>query len=175
MTHESDQPGFARFAAAMDAARDAGAPQLMLYDEAAAAAAAPAVGRVPPWRVLRRPLGIGGGVALVVALLLTLLTPPIGAALGWLTGPAPAVPGEAAVGAEPTAAVRVTPRPAAAPDQAPRVPSPTLADDAFRAAARQVGSAPEERLSRVTALAGTARPPARSLPVPSFKPSSAAP
>jgi len=175
MTDASDQPSFARFAAAMDAAREAGAPQLMLYDEAAAAAVAPAVDRVPPWRVLRRPLGIGGGVALVVALLLTLLTPPIGAALGWLTGPAPAVPGEEAVAAEPSAAVRVAPQPAAAPEEAPRLPRPALADDAFRAAARQVGSAPEERVSRVTALAAATRPPARSLPVPTFKPSSAAP
>ena len=175
MTHESDQPSFARFAAAMDAARDAGAPQLMLYDEAAATAAAPAAGGVPPWRALRRPLGIGGGVALVVALLLTLLTPPIGAAIGWLTGPAPAVPGAEAVGAEPTPAVRVAPRAAAAPDAAPRLPPPTPADDAFGAAARQVGSTPEGSAIRVTALTGTARPPAHSVPVPSFKPSSAAP
>jgi hypothetical protein len=175
VTDESDQPSFARFAAAMDAARDARAPQFVLYDETAAAAGAPAVGRVPPWRVLRRPLGIGGGVALAVALLLTLLTPPIGAAIGWLTGPAPAVPGEEAVGAEPLTAVQVAPQPAAAPEEAPPLPRPTLADDVFRAAARQVGSAPEERVSRVTALAAAARPSARSLPVPSLKPSSAAP
>ena len=175
MTHESDEPSFARFAAAMDAARDAGAPQFMLYDAAAATGGAPAVGRFPSWRVLRRPLGIGGGVALVVALLLTLLTPPIGAAIGWLTGPAPAVPGEEAVGAEPMAAVRVAPQPAAAPDEAPRLPRSAIADHALPAAERQVGSAPEGGALRVTALAAAARPPARSLPVPSFKPSSAAP
>ena len=131
MTDEADQPSFARFAAAMDAARDAGAPQLVLYDEAAAAAAAPAAGRVPPWRALRRPLGIGGGVALVVALLLTLLTPPIGAAIGWLTGPAPAVPGAEAVGAEPTPAVRVAPR-AAAADGTPRDPPRDNVDTSTR-------------------------------------------
>ena len=108
MTDESDQPKFARFAAAMDAAREARAPQLMLYDETAAAAGAPAVGRIPSWRMLRRPLGIGGGVALVVALLLTLLTPPIGAALGWLNAAPPAQEQE-----EPSTA-----QPAAAPEEA---------------------------------------------------------
>ena len=174
MTDAADQPSCARFAAAMDAAREARAPQLVLYDEAAAAAAAPAAGRVPPWRALRRPLGIGGGVALVVALALTLLTPPIGAALGWLNGAAlPAH--EEKPAAEPSTASRSAPHPAAAPRAAPPLPRSALADEAARAAGPQVGSAPESKAIRVTALAATARPPAHSLPVPTFKPSAATP
>jgi hypothetical protein len=172
MTDEADQPSFARFAAAMDAARDAGAPQLVLYDETAAAAA-PAVGRAS-WRGLRRPLGIGGGVALVVALALTLLTPPIGTALGWLNAAAPPAQ-EANSGADPGALSRSAPQPAAAPGEAPPLPRPALADDAARPAGPRVGSAPDGRAIRVTALTAAARPPAHSLPVPTFKPPSAAP
>jgi hypothetical protein len=174
MTDEADQPNFARFTAAMDAARQARAPQLMLYDETAAAAGAPAVDRVPTWRGLRRPLGIGGGVALVVALALTLLTAPIGAALGWLNPAAPPAP-EAGPGADPSAASRSAPQPAAAPREAPPLPQPALAGDAARAAGPQVGPSPEGGGIRVTALAAVARPPAHSLPVPTFKPTSAAP
>ena len=76
-----------RFAAAMAAARAAKAPQLTLYRDE------PADGSPPAYGILQRPvirwLGIGGCMVLLSLLLLTLLTHPIGAALGRLIGPGP--------------------------------------------------------------------------------------
>ena len=173
MTDLSDRCRFERFAAAMDAARDAKAPQLMLYDDTPAAASAPAAGRALPARALRRPLvwrlGIGG-LGLSAVLLLALLTPPIGAAIGWLTGPRPEPPPDRAAAAAP-ADVATRPEPAAGQDDPPPPRAlPALADGALQATPQQVPPAPAARVTSVTGLDAAARPRAGSLPVPTFTP-----
>ena len=177
MTDLSDRCRFERFAAAMDAARDAKAPQLMLYDDTPAAASAPAAGRALPARALRRPLvwrlGIGG-LGLGAVLLLALLTPPIGAAIDWLTEPRPEPPPDRAAAAAPADLPTPPPEPAAgANDPPPPRALPALADGALQATPQPVAPAPAARVARVTGLDAAARPRAGSLPVPTFKPSPA--
>ena len=162
----------------MDAAREADAPQFTLYDDALATVGAPADGPYRRWRAPRRPLarrlGIGGGVALAAVLLVTVLSAPIGAAIGWLTGLSSERPQEQTA-ASPEDAVPVTPTATVGPDDPPPLARALsdLVDDAFEATAQAAPPAPEGRVARVTALDAVDRPLAWSVPVPSFKPPSA--
>jgi hypothetical protein len=159
-----EEPRFARFASAMDAARAADAPQFALYDEVPGAERVPTPIRGPAGRAPRRPLvrwlGIGSGVLLFGLLLGRLLSEPLGGALARLIGPAPEVRESAAAAAT-----------------APAEPSPDLegAGERQRTAPQRVLPLADARRGPA-APAGAAAAPAAdqpgspALPVPVFKP-----
>lgn len=160
---------FPKFAAAMDAARVANAPQFDLYDAASPVASPPedegASWRAPGRRVVRW-VGIGSCVLLFGLLTVTMLTQPLGGAIEQLIGPGLALQDEPAAAAVPPDRTPATLEPAEGLDEPPPTPAlPVLARTEVEA------SAPWS--PKVTVLDAGERPPLRTLPVPSFKPPSA--
>jgi hypothetical protein len=169
---------FPRFAAAMDAAREAKAPQLDLYT---ATPPEPAADNATSWRTPGGPMvrwvGIGSCVLLFGLLTATMLSQPIGAAIERLIAaggedqaePAAAPPAAVA----PAAVAPATLEPAAGLHEPPPTRSlPVLVNGATRVPADRATRAPKERVTRVTVLERDDRPLA-ALPVPSFKPPAA--
>jgi hypothetical protein len=140
------QPRFARFAAAIDAARAAGAPELALYREDTDAPAVPAAGRpllrpVRPaavrWRsksARGRPLmgwlGISSFALLLGILFVSLLSQPSGAEIEWLFGHwfGPNSSDDTATGRPRTHQAAIIPEPPPPVDGLP-LPSPPQVDE----------------------------------------------